>query len=98
MGLQLDAGGFPKEGKCEFLHPHKLTRLSLFSPERKIKGKVGRLNIELVKNQLRSLQTHYCEEGLDWQKELRQISKEKEFMKDLNLTLDDLDKERAKSI
>ena len=54
------------------------------------KGKVGRLNIELVHNHMRSLQTHYAEEGLDWEKELRQISREKALMKDLKLVLDDL--------
>lgn len=58
------------------------------------KAKVGKLNMELVKQQLRSLQTHYAEEGLSWKKELRQISKEKNFKKELNLTLDDLDREQ----
>ncbi len=39
---------------------------------------------------MRSLQTHFAEEGLDWQRELRQISKERAFMKELNIVLDDI--------
>jgi len=54
------------------------------------KGRVGKLNIELVQNQLRSLQTHFAEEGAHWLKELRQISREKATMRELNLALGDL--------
>lgn len=54
------------------------------------KGRVGKLNIELVKNNLRSLQTHFAEEGGYWLKELRQMAKEKKALSDLGLTIDEI--------
>lgn len=61
------------------------------------KGRVGNLNIELVKNRMRSLQTHFAEEGLDWERELRQIAHERKWMRDngLDAALDDLEKPSA---
>jgi len=56
------------------------------------KGREGALNIEFVKNHMRSLATHYAEEGKDWQTELRQIAREKKQLVDLGLMLDDLAK------
>jgi hypothetical protein len=88
---EIEAGRLPEPaGAGDFWKATFLPQASLTAD----KGKVGKLNIELVRNKMRSLQTHYAEEGLDWQSELRQISDENEFMKDLNLVLDDLDKER----
>jgi len=59
------------------------------------KGRIGKLNIELVKANLRSYQTHYSEEGLFWLREFRQIAKEKKEMKLLGLVLDDFSKDSA---
>lgn len=58
------------------------------------KGRIGQLNIELVKNHMRSLATHFSEEGKDWQTELRQISKERKQLAALGLALNDLDRGR----
>lgn len=47
------------------------------------KGREGKLNLELVEGRLRSLRTHFAEEGLHWQQELRQIAKERREWKEL---------------
>lgn len=87
---EITAGRLPEPtGSAKFWRATFLPQASLTAD----KARVGSLNIELVKNRMRSLQTHFAEEGLDWQKELRQISREKSFMRDLNLALDDLAKE-----
>ena len=59
------------------------------------KGRVGNLNIALVQNQMRSLATHFAEEGKDWQAELRQIAKEKRTLQELSLALEDVPKKVA---
>lgn len=59
------------------------------------KGREGNLNIEFIKNHLRSLSDHYAEEGKDWQTELRQIARERATLRELGLALDDLGREQA---
>lgn len=56
------------------------------------KGRVGALNIELVKNRMRSLQTHFAEDGLDWQRELKQIASERRWMREngIDSAIDDI--------
>lgn len=54
------------------------------------KGREGKLNIDLVQNNLRSLATHFGEEGLHWLRQLRQISKERRMLRDLKLTVTDI--------
>lgn len=81
------AGRLPEPaGSAQYWRATFLPQASLTAD----KARVGKLNIELVANRMRSLQTHYAEEGLDWQRELRQISKEKAYSKELNLALDDI--------
>lgn len=58
------------------------------------KGRVGKLNIDLVKNRLRSLQTHFAEEGTYWVKEMKQIEKEEKRFPGLKAALDELEKEK----
>lgn len=83
---EIAAGRLPEpSGAAQFWKAGFLPQASLTAD----KGKVGKLNIELVQNNLRSLQTHYSEEGLSWLRELRQIAKEKKEMKDLGLVLND---------
>jgi hypothetical protein len=60
-------------------------------------GNMGKLNIEFVKNHMRSLATHYGEQGLDWQQELQQISKERKELQSLGLALNDLSREQRKA-
>lgn len=50
-------------------------------------GRVGNLNIELIKNRMRTFADHFGEQGKDWQSELRQISKERKFLKELGIEL-----------
>jgi hypothetical protein len=84
---EIDAGRLPEPaGSAKYWKATFLPQASLTAD----KGKVGRLNIELVKNRMRSLQTHFAEEGMNWERELRQIAKERDTMKELNLVLDDL--------
>ena len=86
------AGRLPEPtGSAQYWRAGFLPQASLTAD----KGKVGKLNIELVKNNLRSLQTHYSEEGLFWLRELRQIAKEKKEMKELGLVLNDFTKDSA---
>lgn len=88
---EIEAGRLPEpRGQALYWKATFLPQASLTAD----KGKVGRLNIELVKNHLRSLRTHYGEEGLNWERELRQVAKERDVMKELNLVLDDLALER----
>jgi capsid protein len=88
---EIEAGRLPEPaGAGQFWRAGFLPQASLTAD----KGKVGKLNIELVKNNLRSLQTHYSEEGLSWIRELRQIAKEKNEMKELGLVLADFDREK----
>ena len=88
---EIQAGRLPEPaGSAQYWRAAFLPQASLTAD----KGKVGKLNIELVKNHMRSLQTHYAEEGLSWVREIRQISKEKKFMRELDLALDDLAKEK----
>jgi hypothetical protein len=84
---EIKAGRLPEpSGSGKFWQATFIPQASLTAD----KGRVGNLNISLVQNQLRSLQTHYAEEGLHWLKELRQISREKETMRDLKLIIGDL--------
>lgn len=53
------------------------------------KGRDGRLNIELVKAKLRSLQTHFGEEGLYWRRELAQIQREDSELREVGLAAAD---------
>jgi capsid protein len=91
MAHEIEAGRLPEPpGSAVFWRAAFLPQASLTAD----KGRVGKLNIELVQNHMRSLQTHFAEEGLDWQRELRQISREKKQMSDLGLALADLDREK----
>lgn len=91
---EIEAGRLPEPaGNAQFWRAAFLPQASLTAD----KGKVGRLNIELVGSHLRSMQTHFAEEGLYWKRELRQIGKEKAYMKELGLTLDDLDREQRQA-
>ena len=45
---------------------------------------------EAIVSNMMSLSSWYAEQGLDYQEELRQIAKEREFMKELGLTMADL--------
>lgn len=84
---EIKAGRLPEPaGSAKFWQAVLLPQASLTAD----KGKVGRLNIELVKNHMRSLQTHFAEEGLDWQREIRQIAKERSYLRELDLALSDL--------
>jgi capsid protein len=58
------------------------------------KGRTGNLNIELVRNRLRSLQTHFAEEGTYWVKELRQIQREEKRFPGLREVIRGLDSEK----
>ncbi len=87
ISYEIESGRLPEPaGKAEYWKATFLPQASLTAD----KGKVGKLNIELVSNHLRSLQTHFAEEGLNWERELRQIKKEKQFMDDLGLALDEV--------
>lgn len=84
---EIKAGRLPEPtGDAKFWKATFLPQASLTAD----KGKVGRLNIELVKNRMRSLQTHFAEEGLNWLNEIRQISREKETMSGLGLAMDEV--------
>lgn len=54
------------------------------------KGREGKLNIELVAANMRSLATHFAEEGKDWRAELMQIGKERRMLAELGLAMADL--------
>lgn len=83
---EITAGRLPEPpGKAEFWRCTFLPQACLTAD----KGREGKLNIELIHNNMRSLATHYAEEGADWQAELRQIAKEKRAMKDLDLSFKD---------
>lgn len=87
---EITAGRLPEPpGKAEFWKCTFLPQGSLTAD----KGREGKLNIELIHNNMRSLATHFAEEGADWQAELRQISKEKRMMKNLELSFKGLDPE-----
>jgi capsid protein len=89
LSAEMEAGRLPyPRGDAKYWAAAYIPQASLTAD----KGKVGRLNIELVANRMRSLQTHFAEEGLDWERELRQIAKERRVMKDLGIVLDDLKK------
>jgi capsid protein len=85
---EIKAGRLPEPtGSAQFWKATFIPQASITAD----KGRVGRLNIELVKNHMRSLQTHFAEEsGTHWLRELRQIAKEKTAMRELNLVMDDL--------
>jgi hypothetical protein len=84
---EIEAGRLPEPtGSAKFWRATFLPQASLTAD----KGREGSLNIELVRNQLRSLQTHFSEEGYYWLRELRQISKEKTAMRELGLALADI--------
>lgn len=51
------------------------------------KGREGKLNIELVAANMRSLATHFAEEGKDWRAELMQIAKEKRMLGELGIAM-----------
>jgi capsid protein len=61
------------------------------------KARIGTLDIELVKNRMRSLAAYYAEQGLDWQVELRQIAREEKMLRDLGLKFEDLAPEKKKA-
>lgn len=87
ISAEIQAGRLPEPaGSAKFWQATFIPQASITAD----KGRVGNLNIALVQNQLRSLQTHFAEEGLHWLKELRQISREKKEMQDLKLILGDL--------
>ena len=54
------------------------------------KGREGKLNIELVANQMMSLQTFFGLEGQHWLTEIQQISKEKKALGELGLVVGDI--------
>jgi capsid protein len=84
---EIKAGRLPEPpGNAQFWRATFIPQASITAD----KGRVGKLNIDLVQNQLRSLQTHFAEEGMHWLKELRQISREKSTMRDLGLIIGDL--------
>lgn len=90
---EITAGRLPEpSGSAQFWKATFIPQASLTADQ----GRVGKLNIELVKNHLRSLQTHYAEEGQHWLRELRQISREKNTMRDLKLTLNDVIQENPR--
>jgi capsid protein len=79
---EITAGRLPEPpGQAEFWRCTWLPQGSLTAD----KGREGKLNIELIHNNMRSLATHFGEEGSDWQSELRQISKERRAMRELDL-------------
>lgn len=87
---EITSGRLPEPaGSAQFWRATYIPQASLTAD----KGKVGQLNIDLVKNQMRSLRTHFGEEGLDWQEELEQIAAERDFREGLGLALSDLTKE-----
>jgi capsid protein len=92
---EITAGRLPEPpGKAEFWKCTWLPQGSLTAD----KGREGKLNIELIHNNMRSLATHYGEEGADWQEELRQISKERRVMRDLDLNFKGLSPEQTVTI
>lgn len=91
---EMKAGRLPEPaGSAQFWKCAMIPQASITAD----KGKVGRLNIELVRNRMRSLQTHFAEEGLDWETELRQIAHEQDTMRELNLVLEDLTQGRNRA-
>jgi capsid protein len=56
------------------------------------KGRIGSLNIELIKNRMLSLADYYAEGGKDWWAELKQIAKEKKALKELGLLIEDVER------
>ncbi|MEO5712172.1 MAG: phage portal protein [Luteolibacter sp.] len=88
------AGRLPEPaGSAQYWRATFLPQASLTAD----KGKVGNLNISLVANEMRSLQTHFAEEGLYWKRELLQISKEKEYRKELGLALEEVTQQLKKA-
>jgi hypothetical protein len=85
---EIKAGRIPEPaGSAQFWRATFIPQASITAD----KGRVGKLNIELVQNHMRSLQTHFAEDaGSHWLRELRQISKEKKAMSELGLVLNDL--------
>jgi len=47
------------------------------------RGREGKLNLELVQANLRSLKTHFGEEGKNWVDEVRQMAGERRFVREL---------------
>lgn len=93
IASEMEAGRLPEpKAGAKFWKAAFLPQASLTAD----KGRLGALNIELVRNRMRSLETHYAEEGRDWYHELKQISKEKKALKELDLMFSDLAVEQAK--
>ena len=90
MANEITAGRLPEpKGRANYWAATFIPQASITAD----KGRVGALNIELVKNRLRSLQTHFAEEGTYWVKELNQIQKEESRFPGLRGALDELKKE-----
>jgi capsid protein len=85
---EITAGRLPEpSGSAQFWKATFIPQASITADQ----GRVGKLNIDLVANHMRSLQTHFAEaNGTHWLRELRQISKEKSTMRELKLVMDDL--------
>lgn len=84
---EITAGRLPEPaGSAKFWRATFIPQASLTAD----KGRVGKLNIELVQNHLRSLQTHFAEDGQHWLRELRQIGREKKHLSDLGLAVEDV--------
>jgi len=60
------------------------------------RGREGKLNIDLVANNMMSLQDFFALEGKHWLDEIRQISTEKKEMKDLGLVIGDITRSAKK--
>lgn len=92
ISKEIQVGRLPEpSGKGEFWKAAFIPQASITADQ----GRVGSLNIELVKNNMRSLRTQYAEGGMHWLAELRQISREKKKLRELELVLNDLAKEPA---
>jgi capsid protein len=88
---EIQAGRLPEPaGSAKFWKAAWLPQASITAD----KGRMGSLDIDLVKNNMRSLASYYAEQGLDWQTELTQIAKERVELNKLGLAMNDLAKER----
>lgn len=88
---EISAGRLPEPGgKGSYWNATFIPQASLTAD----KGRTGNLNIELVKNRMRSLQTHFAEEGNYWVKELKQIEKEEKRFPGLRDAMNQLQKEK----
>ncbi|MFT3992151.1 MAG: phage portal protein [Luteolibacter sp.] len=89
---EIQAGRLPEPpAGCKFWRAVMLPQASLTADQ----GRVGNLNIDLVKNHMKSLADWFAEDGKDWETELRQISKEKKKLRELGLVMDDAVRQRA---